>query len=295
MYALARNSWKFQNRDTRIRKVQHIEFEPFAPDTIEEIFTAVSLLEKWTAKAYWKVKKIPTDDIKDIELEKKGRELLSGDENFINDLEVLGENMEHSKRKVLILKPWKAYFAYKDILHYYAVTNILSFFRAHADISFSGMCNELKGKRDKEWVNMGGQIMKKTDLDKIRSDIGTGKLSSWVDIHNRYDELWENYPLDKQKHAYASLCELYGKDQLTRSDWNLALKKALEIQQFICDQVYVTRKKDYDNPFRQITFRNEDEMKATIGDVDNNSFILQVKKETSDLKKYINKIKKMAD
>ena len=51
MYALARNSWKFQNRDKRIHKDQNIEFEPFAPDTIEEIFNARNLLEIWTAKA----------------------------------------------------------------------------------------------------------------------------------------------------------------------------------------------------------------------------------------------------
>ncbi|HCC70909.1 MAG TPA: DUF4954 domain-containing protein, partial [Bacteroidales bacterium] len=33
MYALARNSWKFQTRDKRVNKVQNIEFETFAPDT----------------------------------------------------------------------------------------------------------------------------------------------------------------------------------------------------------------------------------------------------------------------
>ena len=51
MYALARNSWKFKNRDKRINKTQHIEFEPLAPDTMEEVFQAMRLLEIWTAKA----------------------------------------------------------------------------------------------------------------------------------------------------------------------------------------------------------------------------------------------------
>ena len=291
MYALARNSWKFQDRDKRTSKAQHIEFEPFAPDTIEEIFTAVRLLEIWTAKAYWREKEVPVDKKTVNELAKKGRELLSGDEAIVNGLEVLGENMEHSKRKVLILKPWQAYHAYADILHYYAVTNILSFLRSNANSTFPGMCNDLKGKRETEWINMGGQIMNKHDLDKLRSDIGTGKLRSWSEIHKRYDELWEKYSIDKQKHACATLCELYGKDNLTGSDWDTALKKAVKIQQFICDQVYISRKKDYDNPFRHITYRNMDEMKATIGTVDDNSFILQVKRETKDFKAFIGKIK----
>ncbi len=295
MYALARNSWKFNKRDTRLSEVQHIEFDPFAPDTMEEIFTALSLLERWTAKAYLQEKGIQAGNKAEKELEKKGRELLSGDEEMVNGLEVLGENMEHSKRKVLILKPWKAYHAYWDILHYYAVTNILSFLRSHDDITFSKMCNDLEGKRDTEWVNMGGQIMKKSDLDTLRSDIGTGKLRSWNEIHKRYDELWKKYSLDKQKHAFAILCDLYGKEHLARTDWDVALKKSIRIQQFICDQVYVTRKKDYDNPYRKITFRNTDEMKTTLGDVDNNSFILQVKKETRDFKIYIKNITKMAN
>ena len=51
MYALARNTWKFQNRDKRVSKAQHIEFDAFAPDTMEEVFNALRLLEIWTAKA----------------------------------------------------------------------------------------------------------------------------------------------------------------------------------------------------------------------------------------------------
>ena len=52
MYALARNTWKFQSRDKRKTKVQHIEFDCLAPDTVEEIFDALELLELWTAKAH---------------------------------------------------------------------------------------------------------------------------------------------------------------------------------------------------------------------------------------------------
>ena len=71
------------------------------------------------------------------------------------------------------------------------------------------MCKDLKSKRHKEWVNLGGQMMQKDDVDKLRSDIGSGKLKTWKDIHNRYDDLWVKYKVDKQKHAFATLCELY--------------------------------------------------------------------------------------
>ena len=161
----------------------------------------------------WKISEVTDED----ELVKLGRNLLSGKEEVVNRLEVLGENMENSRRKVIILKTYKAYHAYGDMLHHYAVKNLLAYIDSNPEATISSMHNDLKDKRQKEWVNLGGQIMQKDDLDKLRADIGSGKLNSWKDIHERYNELWDKYPLDKQKHAYAILCELLGTDYLRRS------------------------------------------------------------------------------
>ena len=127
MYALARNSWKFQNRDRRVHKDQNIEFEPFAPDTIEEIFNAISLLEIWTGKASLREKGMSIKEKDENDLASLGRELLSSREKEVNNLEVLGENMENTRRKVVILKPYNAWHAYHDILHYYATKNIMEY------------------------------------------------------------------------------------------------------------------------------------------------------------------------
>ena len=48
MYALARNSWKYIDRDRRIDKIQLLEYDYLAPDTIGEIVTALALLERFT-------------------------------------------------------------------------------------------------------------------------------------------------------------------------------------------------------------------------------------------------------
>ena len=292
MFALARNSWKFQNRDKRIHKDQHIEFDPFAPDTIEEIFTARTLLEIWTAKAYFRKKGESIEGKNDDEMASFGKNVLSGNEKDINGLEVLGENMENTKRKVVILKPYKAYHAYSDILHYYAVKNMMSYLDADQDLTLKSMNKEMKGGRQKEWSNLGGQIMQKQDIDNLRKDIGSGKLKTWKEIHNRYDELWMKYKTDKQKHAYATLCELYGTEEISASDWSKAIEKTVMIQKFVSDQVYTSRKKDFDNPFKMSTFRNKDEMIAAFGTVDENSFIIQVRQETEDFIKLAEKIKK---
>jgi hypothetical protein len=292
MFALARNSWKFQNRDKRIHKNQNIEFDPFAPDTIEEILNARKLLEIWTAKASLLAGGKAISGKKENDLVTLGQKLLSGKEADIDKLEVLGENMENTRRKVLILKPWKAYHAYGEILHYYGAKNMIEYLTINPNASFSMMCKDLKGIRKSDWVNLGGQLMQKDDLDKLRSDIGTGKLKSWKDIHNRYNDLWIKYKIDKQKHAFATLCELYGIEKLTPDLWNSALDKTIRIQKFISDQVYSSRQKDYENQFKQTTFRSKDEMKAALGLVDENSFIVQVRKETDDFEVLTLEIKK---
>jgi hypothetical protein len=292
MFALARNSWKFQNRDKRIHKDQNIEFDPFAPDTVEEIFYSLKLLEIWTAKASLREMGISLHGKDENDLASMGRDLLCGKEEEINNLEVLGENMENTRRKVLILKPYKAYHAYRDILYYYATKNLITFMSSNPTASFSVLCTDLKCKRQKEWVNLGGQMMTMEDVDKLRSDIGSGKLKTWDEIHVRYNELWVKYKIDKQKHSFATLCELFGSDHLTLSDWKSALEKTVNIQKFVCDQVYTSRKKDFDNPYRQSTFRNMAEMEAALGTIEENSFIVQVRQETEDFELQVEKIKK---
>jgi hypothetical protein len=292
MYALARNTWKFQNRDKRVSKAQHIEFDAFAPDTMEEVFSALRLLEIWTARAALLQKGESVAGKKIPELMETGQKLLTGDEKQVNSLDVLGENMENTKRRTLIIKPYKAYHAYRDMLHYYAVMNLLAYMRNHPEATLSTLCSNLRGKRQHDWVNLGGQIMLQHDLDTLRADIGSGKLKTWQDIHERYDQLWARYDHDKQKHAFATLTELLGTDQLTPKLWKEVLNNAMRIQQFVCDQVYISRKKDYDNPFRRATFRNDEEMKAAIGTIDDNSFIVQVRKETAEMKKFVDELEK---
>jgi hypothetical protein len=56
MYGLARNSWKYVDRDKREDKVQRIEYDYLAPDTINEIFESLRLLEKAVGKS-WLIRK----------------------------------------------------------------------------------------------------------------------------------------------------------------------------------------------------------------------------------------------
>ena len=137
---------------------------------------------------------------------------------------------------------------------------------------------------------MGGQIISENDVDMIRTEIGSGKLNTWDEIHTKYNVLWEKYPLEKQKHAFATLCYILETDTPTKKQWLATLQKVLDIQEYICEQVFITRNKDFENPFRKITYRNEAEMTASIGTIEDNSFVKLIRTETDKFKQVITKI-----
>lgn len=267
MYALARNTSKYHKRDVRKRKIQNIEFETFAPDTMEEVIEGRKLLEIWVAKAYLRQQGTLIDSVGDKELRCMGKQLLDNEPDTVKNLDVMGEGMEHGKRNVRILKPLEAYRAYGDMIVHYAVTNMRRYMEAHPDVDVEQLCRELASKRQREWVNFGGQLMNADDVERLIADICDGTLNTWADIHHRYDQLWESYPMEKLRHAYLSLMFLYKDDaqELTTELWQKTLKDEARIQQFIDDQRVLTRQKDYDNEYRNATFRNDEEKKAVLG------------------------------
>jgi len=185
----------------------------------------------------------------------------------------------------------EAYHAYGDMITYYAVNTLMRYLESHPDIDMETIVNHMKGKRLRKWINLGGQTMPEEYVDQLRADIRDGVLNNWDEIHQRYDELWENYQAEKLRHAYFSLMFLYKDetDVLTEEMWHENLDKAIRIQHFICDQVYISRKKDYENEFRNATFRNEAEKLAVVGSIDEVSFVKQIREETEKFVQLIQK------
>ena len=69
-------------------------------------------------------------------------------------------------------------------------------------------------------------------------------------------------------------------EQMDAAAWQQAITEEKRIQQYICDEVFHTRQKDYENPFRKATYRNAEEMTAAIGPLEKNSFVRLVQAET---------------
>ncbi len=230
MYAMDRNSRKFANRDKRIYKAQHVEFDNLAPDTAEEIIIARDLLHIWTEESY-----------------REGREIIEA------------HGMEKGHRKTVILKAGEGYKAYRDMLVYYAMKTLDPDGTAALPDKALG-----DGERVTRWVNIGGQLIAEADMQQLIDDIESGVLQSWEAIHHRFDQLWQAYPDAKQRHAYQVLCLLSQKRSLDNEEWNRYMADYARIKQFVADQKVLTRKKDDDNQFRHATYWNDAEMHAVL-------------------------------
>jgi len=291
MYALARNTWKFGARDKRKRKGQNIEFDSLAPDTAEEMLAARDLLAEWTALALLRAKGEPAGETTRERLVAMGGELLVERPEQADALEVLAEGVEKSPRPVVVLKARAGWQAYGDMLLHYAMKNLLAYLRSEPDATRASMCEALAGKRQTAWVNLGGQLVAEPDVEQLKADITSGRLGSWPEIHAAYDRLWERYPRDKQRHAFAVLLEVLGAEELTADLWAGALDEAVRTQRYVRDQTYQSRKKDFDDPFRKMAYETDEEMAAVLGSAEDNSFVQQVARETEQFEQLVAEVR----
>ena len=179
-----------------------------------------------------------------------------------------------------ILKAYDSYHAYSDMIVNYAIVNVLKYLDSHPDATLAAITERFEGERRRVWINFGGQLMVREDVDQLRKDINDGTLDSWDDIHGRYNEIWKRYPEDKLRHAYLSLRFVLGVKRIGAGDWQAALRREIGIIRYIQEQVASSREKDYTNPFRLATFGSEEEMIAAYGPLSDNSFIKKVSTET---------------
>ena len=238
MYALKRNAVKYKQRDKRIGKRQHIEFEMFAPDTVEEIIAARKLIKIWTEEAYNPalMKVLPPEE---------------------RQIEIVAQGMENSKRKVVLLKAGKAYKAYGDMLIYYAMRVLRG-----QQLAVSGQRSEASWQREKKWHNIGGQLVAECDLKKLFDEMQN--FTKWDEIHERMDELWGGYEEQKRKHAYQVLLDLLLCDEISDEQWKQLTERYEEICKEMEEQAKASRAKDFENEFRKMTFESEEELSAVV-------------------------------
>jgi hypothetical protein len=161
--------------------------------------------------------------------------------------------IEKSKRPTLILKGEEGLKAYEEMLVFYAMKNLEN-----------GERKVERGKCETDWVNIGGQLVSKPDMEHLITDVENGTICSWQQLHDRMDTLWEVYPAQREAHAYGVLCRLSGVDQLDDTLWHQYRQRYEEIKNYIEEQKVASRHKDEVNPFRNMTYWDDDERAAVL-------------------------------
>ncbi len=182
-----------------------------------------------------------------------GMELLRGWMKASADGPVYADGMEKGKRRTVILKAKEGLKAYEDMLVFYAMKNLES-----------GQCPEVSGQSEKEWLNIGGQLVAKPDMEQLIADVESGAIDSWDAVHSRFNTLWGTYPAQRQAHAYGVLCRLAGVEKLDEGLWQNYRKRFADIQNYIEEQKVESRRKDDVNPYRNMTYWDDEERAAIL-------------------------------
>ena len=257
MYALSRNAWKYKDRDKRTEKIQHIEYDYLAPDTINEMFDAI---------AYFK----------NLKVNDKGEAVVSGWEN--------------TQRETVITKIPQAIKLFSELIRFYACTTLLPFIIKNEISDFDSLKKLLSSKISRsEWLNTGGQLIMKTGVENLKRSIKTNKIKNWDEVHRFYVTNGEAYEKDKLEHAYTSLLEILNitSKQFTPTVLKTVLLNMTVTKEWMSKGIYDARAKDYTNPYRKMIYDTNEEMTAVTGRIEDNSFVQDQFAEFESLKRSV--------
>jgi hypothetical protein len=255
MYALERNAWKFEDRDQRTEKIQRIEFAYLAPDTINEMFTAIELLSN-------------------LKIDENGNAAIDG--------------IENSSRKTEVVKVKQVLELFKELITFYGIAELIKHIQQNSFSSFEEMKKSIPVKISRsEWKNIGGQLIPVDDVQKLKNKIKDQKINSWGEVHDFYRQVGKEYDKTKLVHAFTSLLEIENitSKQFTADYFKKLLQRAIDTKSWISKRIYESRAKDYSNPFRKMVYENKDEMNAVMGKIEDNQFIQDQLKELDIFKK----------
>jgi Domain of unknown function (DUF4954) len=244
MYALERNAWKYINRDRRTEKIQLIEFDYLAPDTINEIFDAIKILENLTL-----------------------------DENDI----AITTGWENTNRPTKIIKVNKSVAVFKELIKFYGTTVLMKHYTDNKFEDFEAFKKSLplNAVSRTEWLSIGGQLMTASTVKKLKNDIKNDVFNNWNDVHNFYKDESNIYQTNKLEHAYCGLLEILGitSKQFTVELLKELLNDSIATKTWMAKGILKSREKDYTNEFRKMVYENNEEMNQVLGKIENNTFI----------------------
>jgi hypothetical protein len=289
MYALERNGWKYLDRDKRIERIQHIEYDYLAPDSVNEILHSIKLLQKYVGKAYHN-KETPEKNYSDEKNIAVGKQLLEVRNPVIDELEIAVDCFENSKRNAVIIKALPAYHVFKELIYLYAAVQLIDCLERNKNMCFAEIKDEINKEANfNDWMNIGGQLIPVSEVELMIENVKANKISSWDEFHKFYSRQEENYPTQKLLHSMIAVAEITGIviEDFEEETFTAILNSAITTKEWMTKAIYDSRAKDYSNPFRKMAYDNEEEMNAVMGKLDDNSFINE---QGEELEKFKNRV-----
>ncbi|MCR5253596.1 MAG: DUF4954 family protein [Treponema sp.] len=286
MFAITRNKNKFLSRDKRVVKVQNIETDPYAPDTMEEILIALDRIINLTADYLEK-----QGDSKILEIKGKNmiEERYQYAKNFLHKnpdaVFTLTDAICQKKFGATICKPVKGYRVYRQIVKYFATRTLLEYGKS---LSSPSLTKEIIERIRKlplytEWENVGGQIIPHQKVMELFDGIKNGSINNWESVHQFYNMCQCSYDQYKVRYSLYLLEKLYsrGIEEFDAEIFNNIVDDVSICAQIIYDSSVKSRKKDYTDYYRNMVYRSKEEMNAVIGPLEDNSFLNGLKEDTA--------------
>ncbi|MBQ3686547.1 MAG: DUF4954 family protein, partial [Treponema sp.] len=311
MFAIVRNKFKFASRDKRVVKVQHIETNPLAPDSIQEVEAAVKRIIELTERYL----KLPAESLAEMTVDNPRPEYLfemrqklaaakSEEEARQIAKDYLHQNPEakylllddrcQRKYGAIIEKPAQAYREYRRIMKYFAVESLMQWGleRGIEQLDAGDIRTIKELPLYTEWMNAGGQVIPSSKVFELFSLIKIGRIRRWAEVHAFYDECQASYTDYKARYALYLLEQLYSREceSFDREVYADITNDVAYVSMNMLESSITSREKDYTDFFRSITFRNKRERDTVLGSFEDNSFLKHLRHSTDEFNGVLEKI-----
>jgi len=286
MFAITRNKNKFLSRDKRVKKIQHIETDPLAPDTMQEVIAALDRLIFLTSEY---LKKIGNDYMNGADTPEK---VYQAAKDFLHQNPqadfTLDDPVCQKKYGAVIIKPVQSYKMYRKIVKYFATRTLMEFCSSlnHEKLTFELVDKIRQFPLFTEWENAGGQIIPSDKIQELFTNIKKGEIKSWKSVHQFYDQCQSEYEKYKVRYALYLLEQLYSRpiEEFTVDVYRNVTEDVAIVADDIYNASLQSREKDYTDYYRKMTYVSEREMQNVIGILDENSFLCQLNSYTEKFK-----------
>lgn len=270
MFAIARNNSKFKKRDKRVVKEQHIETNPLAPDSIQEVLLALDRLVELTGRT---LRLSSLQEAKDFL-----------HQNPDSDL-VMEDPQVQKKYGGRIYKGAQGYKEYRKIVKYFAVQTLMDFCHGQGQQTLdSSLLQQIHSiPLYTGWSNLGGQIIPEQQVQELLHRIKSREIDNWNQVHDFYNECQNQYLNWKARYSIYLLEWLYSRKI---SDFDQSIFKdihddVLIVSNYMYENSRSSRQKDFEDYFRSITYRNPQEQEAVIGTLEDTDFLQELEVETT--------------